>query len=223
MATVKGQNLRIYVEDTNDDNLRCIAAATSCTLHAAAQVQEKSTKDSVGSWAQNEVVGLSWDVSVDALIVEDHILESGSVVCSEQEGAYFIYPNAFTLDAGDTIKVDTQDHVYILDEQFEILDNDEYTATGPGESVYIAAESENTVFPYEIIDGSGIDLEYLFDNLDTDVLVELSATTGLANRETEDVLLRGYAKVTDISVNAPNRQDSSYTVTFTGTGDLETV
>lgn len=223
MATVKGQNLRIYVEDSNDDNMRCIAAATSCTLHVAAQVQDNSSKDTANAWAQNEVVGLSWDVSADALVVEDHILESGSVVCTQQEGTYYIYPNAFTLDAGDTLKIHTQEHVYILDEQFEVLGSDEYTATGPGESVYIAGELDNDVFPYEIIDGSGISLEYMLDNFGDVLQVELSVTTGTANRVANDVLLRGSANLTDISINAANRQNSTYTAAFTGSGELTTV
>ena len=61
MATIKGQNLRIMVGG------KCIAKATSCTFHVAAQMADSSTKDDTGSWQSQEVVGLSWDASTDSL------------------------------------------------------------------------------------------------------------------------------------------------------------
>lgn len=61
----KGQNLRIKLGN------KYIAFATSCTVHVSAQMEEASTKDSTGNWQQQEVVGLSWDVSVDALYSVD--------------------------------------------------------------------------------------------------------------------------------------------------------
>ena len=59
---IKGQNLRVFVGG------KCIAAATSCTLHLSADVQDSSTKDS-GDWTENESVGKSWDVSTESLVV----------------------------------------------------------------------------------------------------------------------------------------------------------
>lgn len=59
---IKGQNLRVFVGG------KCIAAATSCTVHMAAQTEDASTKDSTGDWAENEVTGKSWDMSTDALV-----------------------------------------------------------------------------------------------------------------------------------------------------------
>ena len=61
MATIKGQNLRIMVGG------KCIAKATSCTFHVAAQMEDSSTKDDTGNWQSQEVVGLSWDASTDSL------------------------------------------------------------------------------------------------------------------------------------------------------------
>ena len=62
MATIKGQNLRVLVDN------KCIAQATSCTFHIAAQVEESSTKDDTGDFARNEITGLSWDASTDSLV-----------------------------------------------------------------------------------------------------------------------------------------------------------
>ena len=62
MGTLKGQNLRILVGG------KCIAMATECTFHIAAQTEDSSTKDDTGDWAMNEVVGLSWDASTQSLV-----------------------------------------------------------------------------------------------------------------------------------------------------------
>lgn len=62
MATIKGQNLRVMVGG------KCIAMATSCQFHVAAETQDSSTKDSTGDWQENEVVGLSWDAQTDSLV-----------------------------------------------------------------------------------------------------------------------------------------------------------
>ena len=62
MATIKGQNLRVMVGG------KCIAMATSCTFHVAAQMEDSSTKDDTGNWQRQEVTGLSWDASTDSLV-----------------------------------------------------------------------------------------------------------------------------------------------------------
>lgn len=62
MPTIKGQNLRVMVGG------KCIAMATSCTFHVAAQLEDSSTKDSTGDWQEQEVTGLSWDAQTDSLV-----------------------------------------------------------------------------------------------------------------------------------------------------------
>ena len=67
MATIKGQNLRVMVGG------KCIAMATSCQFHISAQMEDASTKDSVGDFQEQEVTGLSWDAQTDSLItLEDN-------------------------------------------------------------------------------------------------------------------------------------------------------
>ena len=62
MATIKGQNLRVMVGG------KCIAMAVNATFHVSAQLQDSSTKDSVGDWQEQEVTGLSWDAQTDSLV-----------------------------------------------------------------------------------------------------------------------------------------------------------
>lgn len=62
MATIKGQNLRVMV------GVKCIAMATSCTFHVAAQTESASTKDDANDFEVNEVTGLSWDASTESLV-----------------------------------------------------------------------------------------------------------------------------------------------------------
>ena len=67
MGTIKGQNLRVMVGG------KCIAMATSCTFHVSAQLQDSSTKDSVGDFQEQKVTGLSWDAQAESLVtLEDN-------------------------------------------------------------------------------------------------------------------------------------------------------
>ena len=54
---------------------KCVAMATSCMFHIAAQTQDSSTKDDTGDWAVNEVVGLAWDAQTDSLVT---LVDNGS-------------------------------------------------------------------------------------------------------------------------------------------------
>jgi len=62
MATIKGQNLRVMVGG------KCIAMSTNSVFHVSATLESSSTKDSVGDFEEQEVTGLSWDASCDALV-----------------------------------------------------------------------------------------------------------------------------------------------------------
>lgn len=58
MATIKGQNLRIFVGG------KTIAAALECSLSVQMNVQQQSTKDDDGDFASQIVMSLQWSVSV---------------------------------------------------------------------------------------------------------------------------------------------------------------
>lgn len=65
MATVKGQNLRIYIGG------KPIAAALECTMHASLNVQQMNTKDDEGAWARNVAVSLQWDATAQGVVEND--------------------------------------------------------------------------------------------------------------------------------------------------------
>ena len=65
MGVIKGQNLRISIGG------KFIAFATSCTLHVSAKLEDSSTKDSTGDWDEQEITGMGWDISTDALYSVD--------------------------------------------------------------------------------------------------------------------------------------------------------
>lgn len=140
MGTIKGQNLRVMVGG------KCLAMAVSCTIHVAAQTEDSSTKDDTGDWAENEVVGLSWDVSTDSLVT--------------------------------------------------LSDN-----------------GANGELP--------VDLLSLIINK-TKVQLTFDTTGGTNNRTGQSSAIKksGYAYLTDYSLTAPNRQNSTLTCQFSGTGAL---
>jgi hypothetical protein len=74
MATLKGQNLRLYIGN------KPIAAALECQLHVAVSVQPMSTKDDEGGWTKNVAVALNWDVRAQGAVANDP-LDTGAVDC----------------------------------------------------------------------------------------------------------------------------------------------
>jgi hypothetical protein len=140
MGTIKGQNLRVMVGG------KCIAMATSCTFHVSAQLEDSSTKDSVGDFQEQEVTGLSWDAQTESLV---------------------------TLEDNGT----------------------------------------NGELPQDLLS--------LMINK-TKVTLTFDQTAGTNNRVGQNSVIKktGQAYITDVSISAQNRQNSTCTVQFTGTGPL---
>lgn len=140
MATIKGQNLRVMVGG------KCIAMATSCQFHISAQMEDSSTKDSVGDFQEQEVTGLSWDAQTDSLVTLE---DNGS----------------------------------------------------------------NGELPQDIFS--------LIINK-TKVQLTFDQTAGANNRVGQNSAIKktGYAYVSDVQITAQNRQNSTITVQFQGTGAL---
>ena len=140
MATIKGQNLRVMVGG------KCIAMATSCTFHVSAQLEDSSTKDSVGDFQEQEVTGLSWDAQTESLV---------------------------TLEDNGT----------------------------------------NGELPQDILS--------LMINK-TKVTLTFDQTAGANNRIGQNSAIKktGHAYISDVSISAQNRQNSTCSVQFTGTGAL---
>ena len=140
MGTIKGQNLRVMVGG------KCIAMATSCTFHVSAQLEDSSTKDSVGDFQEQEVTGLSWDAQTESLVTLE---DNGS----------------------------------------------------------------NGELPQDL-------LSIMINK--TKVTLTFDQTAGTNNRVGQNSVIKktGQAYITDMSVQAANRQNSTLSVQFTGTGPL---
>lgn len=65
MATIKGQNLRLFIGNV------VIAAATQCDVSIRLNVNQRSTKDDTSDFAENSVVNLSWEVRSQGLVTTD--------------------------------------------------------------------------------------------------------------------------------------------------------
>lgn len=140
MGTIKGQNLRVMVGG------KCIAMATSCQFHVSAQLEDSSTKDSVGDFQEQEVTGLSWDAQTESLV---------------------------TLEDNGT----------------------------------------NGELPQDLLS--------LMINK-TKVTLTFDQTAGANNRVAQNSVIKktGQAYISDINISAQNRQNSTISVQFTGTGPL---
>lgn len=65
MATIKGQNLRIFIGG------KPIAAALQCSLSVQSGVAQISSKDDVNSFAQHTVVSLAWSLKANGVVSID--------------------------------------------------------------------------------------------------------------------------------------------------------
>jgi len=81
MATVKGQNLRIYV------GTKAIAAALECQLQLQLNVATYSTKDDKDDWVRNRVASLQWSVTANAVVTDDEEIDAiGAAALSDLIG-----------------------------------------------------------------------------------------------------------------------------------------
>ena len=79
MATIKGQNLRIFAgPDTS--HLQCVAAAQSCSLRVDAVTEDTSNKDVENDWQQKQITKLDWEVECQALVV---LADDGALTVDE--------------------------------------------------------------------------------------------------------------------------------------------
>ena len=70
MATVKGQNLRIFMGN-GSGSLTAIAAAQQCDLSVRLGVKSISTKDDTGDFATMIALRLSWEVRANGVVTAD--------------------------------------------------------------------------------------------------------------------------------------------------------
>ena len=70
MATIKGQNLRLFMSNGNGQ-MSAIAAAQQCQLSIRLEVKQTSTKDDTDDFAKNIALKLSWSVSASGVVTVD--------------------------------------------------------------------------------------------------------------------------------------------------------
>lgn len=81
--------MRIMIGEDEQD-LQCIAASTNCQVHLALQIEEDTSKDDDSDWLTKSPVGISWDASVDALIVENDIEDDAVTADMLQVGRVYL-------------------------------------------------------------------------------------------------------------------------------------
>lgn len=64
----RGQYIRLLV-GTAANATNVIAAAKELSLHVSATVEDATTKDTDGMWTEQEITGLSYDISTSALVI----------------------------------------------------------------------------------------------------------------------------------------------------------
>jgi predicted secreted protein len=152
MAFTQGQNVRLFVSASATSNPdRPIAAAQQLSLHVSAQVENASTKDTaMDQWIINEVVGISYDITSQALV-----------------------------RSGETIT-----------------------------STVTACDLHQT----ESVIAAGSPIQWRICNV-----------SGANNRTITTSIVGGHAVITQLEVNAPNRQGVTYRTTMQGYGPYVTV
>ena len=65
LSKIKGQNFRAFVEDLESENVSAVVEATSCQVSITGNMEDSKTKDSEGSYAQEQMTSRGWSVQVD--------------------------------------------------------------------------------------------------------------------------------------------------------------
>ena len=236
MATIKGQNLRVLMgADVGSEY--CVIQATSCTAHVTMNVQESSTKDDTDGWVRNDITGMSWDITSEAQVsLSQFTMEASVSTGKTASGVKYRTATPIRLNKGQEITycIDTS-IPGATDKPCGIINVDgtvlssfvPSTITSKSyvspidQDVYLTAE---TVAPVKVInEGVGTDelVQYMKDK--TLLSVIFAKTSGEQNREEDEEILTGRAYISDISIQAANRQTATATVKLIGSGDLELV
>ena len=234
MSLIKGQNLRLF--DVSNPSDRVIAMSTTCTVHVSLLLSEVSTKDDIDEWVRQQPVGHSWDCSVDALVPA---VDSAREMTSDSAGTigdveYFCTPiihlppdkRIVAAIIGET----SDDYICItnvpLISNADILEEGNRKAeyinlSGVDMDIAICTRVQDADVVYFIADANAMTLE------DIEVGQKLNIVFATAmedydekNRALDTALLSGDAIVSDISINASNRQNITYQIQLTGDGPL---
>jgi hypothetical protein len=67
LTKIKGQNFRVFTTDPESDSDSAVVEATSCQCTISGSMEDAKTKDSEGSYAQEQMATRGWTVQVDSL------------------------------------------------------------------------------------------------------------------------------------------------------------
>ena len=138
MATLKGNNLRIFTSGTSP-----IAEATSCVITLQTNTEDLATKDDAGLAAKPTVTSKSWQVQVDSMNVDD----VGTLLTAIKSQTPFTLMWVETQVANPTQRVSTDPDwvrtgsAYLTDATFSFNDrevstkNITFTGSGPIEEL----------------------------------------------------------------------------------------
>ena len=209
---------------------QCVARARTCTVHIAMQSESSSTKDDDGDWENNTIVGMSWDASCEAEVSTN--LQHLALV---QDGTSYRSTETIELKAGDSIGIGIADgsntsrgaFYEVGGSKLGDLQNNTMTPFTAEEdmSIYVVCNQLVNVIYSVTGENAAVTTDILFSYMESKVSGEVTFdyTGGNHNRETEKVILRGQAFITDMSIQAQNRQTAVCTIQLTGTGELEIV
>ena len=229
MGVIKGQNLRVLVGNPS----KCVAAATSCTVHLSLQLESETTKDS-NDWDEQGPVGKNWDGSVDALVV-DGIYDSAELVATHEvpgsQRQSFYSPQLIKLPAGMTINATSQNYIEIFDSNLSPLAEKTagvltYTNNTNAEiGVYLGSDVQDAEVNAYVTDGHRTTANELLNAYfsGNKVKIRFSLTGGRNNIVESDALLEGMAYINDMQLTAQAKQNAQMTMSFTGDGELERV
>lgn len=227
---IKGQNLRVMVGNP----AKCVAAAVSCQVHLVLQLEDTSTKDSTGGWQEQEPVGKSWDGTVDALVT-DGIYDAKTNIRTDNEVSDDVYESAesFVLQPGQTIWVSGVSGVNVgMNDNHSsplapMLGNTaDYTNnSSTAMNIYLLSDTLGAKLDAYITDGERATCAELLTAYfaGTAINIRFSTTTGRNNIVEDEALLQGMAYINDLQLTAQNRTSGQFTMSFTGTGELERV
>lgn len=231
MATIKGENLRLFL------NGECVAAATSCQLHVALQLGESDTKDDVDDFIVQEPIGHAWDAQADAMLLEGDssryiVVKEGSGQADTPISGGYYYNEKIQVRAGEKIAVyfsgGNVTDITIYSEGFQTLASQssvrwlEYEVRNDG-YVYVGVAASGYTLNYRVTsaaNGLSSAVTMLVEGAQVEVEFNTTVEGTLQNRQVETQILQGTAIVQDISVNAPNQDIVTYSVKLQGVGML---
>lgn len=232
MAIFKGQNIRLFLGG------KCVAASTSSTLHIATKTEDASTKDSTDengvTWDEIDVISAGWDASVDALILahESEEILSKNSMSSKEIGGYTMYINneaSVFVKKGQRVTFITQDESYlhIVDlASTSILTSSagsktiSFEATDRDYSVTVGMLTAPTADIVAIVTDAAIQLDDLLKFGKEVISTEFNETTGTKNRDKKSNIVSGESILTDLKLNANNREKATFTAQLTGVGKI---